>query len=492
MNVDITIEAERQKTAPSSRAIWLWGALAAVLALGIALRVAGSMGELWLDELWSLSLVAPLKRATEVFTQIHHDNNHYLVSLWMWFCGGDQAWWVYRVPSVLAGVGATLAAIWIGLRQSDITALIAGWLVSLSYLAVVYSSEARGYAIACCMVLVAYGCLERYLENRDWTSAAGYALAIVFGMLGHLSYISVAVALGLWSMMVLLGRERTFNSALQWVALHAFPVTVLGALWLADVRKMNVGGGPMLGTRQVLCETINYALGLRGNFAFGGVLAITVFVFVAWQLYKLARNKDLKWVFFATALILAPAALLIVTKRAYLYPRYFLVQVFVLYLLIALAAGRAWAMWGRKQRWYLAALLLAWGAANVFMSVELARIGRGHYKEALEYIAVHTPNGHPTIGSTQDFRSAILINYYGKYLPVAEKPQLVPLAFIKRDRPEWILTTVSPYEWASLPQTMIVSSDLQYRLEIEFPSVKISGLPAGVYRRADLSRTGSH
>lgn len=190
------------EASPETR--WMWGVLAVVLGLGLALRITGSMGELWLDELWSLTLVMPLKSAGEVFTGIHQDNNHHLMSLWMWICGPNREWWVYRVPSILAGMGAAVAAIRIGLRQSRATAMIAGVLVSLSYLGVFYSSEARGYAIACCMALVAYDSLELYLRDRKWLSGEVYGLAIVLGMTGNLSYVSVAIALGLWSAAVLI------------------------------------------------------------------------------------------------------------------------------------------------------------------------------------------------------------------------------------------------------------------------------------------------
>src|ERR1700730_1378940 len=108
-------QPEHGKPSRGFRPMWFWGVLAAVLVSGLALRIAGSAGELWLDELWSLVLVAPLKTPIEVFTRVHHHNNHYLVSLWIWLCGANQAWWVYRAPSVVAGTGACVAAVWIGL-----------------------------------------------------------------------------------------------------------------------------------------------------------------------------------------------------------------------------------------------------------------------------------------------------------------------------------------------------------------------------------------
>lgn len=122
------------------QARWFWIGLGALLLLGLMLRVAGSTGELGMDELWSLALAAPMTSAGQVFTRLHHENNHYLISLWIWILGEHRHWWVYRVPSVLAGMGAVVAAIRIGLRQSRATAFVAAVLVSLSYLAVFYSS----------------------------------------------------------------------------------------------------------------------------------------------------------------------------------------------------------------------------------------------------------------------------------------------------------------------------------------------------------------
>lgn len=130
-----SLRQEKDRTSGSDPR-WFWIALGAVLLLGLTLRLAGSTGELWLDEFWSLMLVTHLSSASQVFTGIHFENNHYLISLWMWICGADKDWWVYRVPSIFAGMAAALAAIRIGLRKLRATAFVAGLLVSLSYLAV--------------------------------------------------------------------------------------------------------------------------------------------------------------------------------------------------------------------------------------------------------------------------------------------------------------------------------------------------------------------
>lgn len=475
------------RTIPQHRQqLCFWTAVSIVLLLGLTLRAGGSAGELWLDEVWSLAIATHLKSATQVFT-IHHENNHYLISLWMLVWGARKAWWVYRVPSILAGMGATLAAIRIGWRQSRATALVAGLLMSLSYLAVFYSSEARGYAIACCMALVGYDYMETYLRDRTWWNSAGYCLAIVVGTLGSLTYVSVAAALGVWSMMVMLGQERTRRSAVQFVVLHAAPVALMLALWLVDVRKMIPAPAPEVGIWSVLCETISYTFGLAGSLRLGTPLIVIVFCFVTWQIVTMARRADMRWTFFLTGLIIAPVALIAWTGRQTLFPRYLLVNVYLLYLLAALAIGKSWDANAKYMRWLIGGALATWTLTNLLLSVQLWELGRGHYKDALEFISGNTRGGAAQIGSTEDFRTGVLVWYYARYLPAAKRPEVVEINSLVQVRPEWLLSTISPYEMPELPLRTIMAPGLQYVLVKQFPSVKLSGFTAGVYRRADLS-----
>jgi hypothetical protein len=466
-----------------------WIALSAVLLLGLTLRVAGSTGELWMDEIWSLAIATHLKSASQIFT-IHHENNHYLISLWMLVCGMRKAWWVYRVPSILAGMGATLAAIRIGWRQSRATAFVAGLLISLSYLAVFYSSEARGYAIACCMALVGYDCMETYLRDRSWRNSVGYGLAVIVGTLGSLTYVTVAAALGVWSMVVMLWQERTRRSAVQFVVLHAAPVALMVALWLVDVRKLISAPAPQLGIWAVLCETISYTFGLAGSLRLGGALVVIVFCFVAWQIVARAQRSDLRWTFFLTGLIIAPLVLIAWTGRQVLFPRYFLVDVYLLYLLAALAIGRLWDAYANHMRWLIGGALAMWTLGNLLLSVQLCEMGRGHYKDALEFISRNTRGEAARIGSTEDFRTGVLVWYYARYLPAAQRPEVVDVDSLAQIRPEWLLSTISPYEMRELPLRMTMATGLQYVFVKQFPSVRLSGFTAGVYRRADLPQDG--
>src|ERR1039458_4360688 len=81
---------------------WLLGLLLLTAAL---IRYYGALNDLWLDEIWSVRLVEKISSPWQVFTKIHHDNNDYLNSLWLYFCGFHGNWPGYRIPSLVAGVG---------------------------------------------------------------------------------------------------------------------------------------------------------------------------------------------------------------------------------------------------------------------------------------------------------------------------------------------------------------------------------------------------
>src|SRR6266704_6311654 len=117
-----------------------------IVALAVSLRARSALNDLWMDEIWSVELVRELHAPLEVFTKTHHDNNHYLNSLFIYFLGQRGNWPGYRIPAIAAGLGAIILAWLIGRRRDRTTAFFSMLLVSFSYVMILYSSEARGYA----------------------------------------------------------------------------------------------------------------------------------------------------------------------------------------------------------------------------------------------------------------------------------------------------------------------------------------------------------
>jgi hypothetical protein len=78
--------------------------------IGAALRLFGTHGDLWLDEIWTLVLLEPITSIGQILWGINHYNNHFLNSIYLYVIGLDASPVVQRGLSVLLGTAAIAAA----------------------------------------------------------------------------------------------------------------------------------------------------------------------------------------------------------------------------------------------------------------------------------------------------------------------------------------------------------------------------------------------
>ena len=139
-------DQESHSHAPVTRNPTGWyAAIGLVILAGAMLRFWAAQGDLWLDEIWSYALSLQVKSAVGIFTQIHHDNNHHLMTLWMYLLGYQQQLIAFRVPSLLAGLATMVLSAVFARRWGLLSMFLAAVLTAGSYVLVIYSSEARGY-----------------------------------------------------------------------------------------------------------------------------------------------------------------------------------------------------------------------------------------------------------------------------------------------------------------------------------------------------------
>ncbi|MFQ5415405.1 MAG: hypothetical protein ACE5FL_00005 [Myxococcota bacterium] len=180
---------------PSARAVLL--ACGALLAVGAVLRAVPCGNDFWMDEIWTYVLVRDLESATGVFTELHHSNSHHLNTLFFYWLGDRESWAIYRVPSLLCGVGTVVVAIALAWRRSRTQAWIAAVLFSFCFALIQFSSEARGYAPGVFFCLLALLCLEAdFASPRRWRPPA-FGVCVVLAFLSQLTSLFFFAGAGL-------------------------------------------------------------------------------------------------------------------------------------------------------------------------------------------------------------------------------------------------------------------------------------------------------
>src|SRR5262245_19465833 len=84
----------------------LWS-IAILLGAGAVLRIAAARGDLWLHALWSLSFARYALVPLDLWTTLHHDNNHVLNTLSLFVTtkvfGAHRSPIIYRLVPLLSG-----------------------------------------------------------------------------------------------------------------------------------------------------------------------------------------------------------------------------------------------------------------------------------------------------------------------------------------------------------------------------------------------------
>ena len=386
------------------------GNVLAIVLLAALLRAPGLFTEFWLDEIQALGNVASIDSAPGVFTGIHHDSNHWLMSLWMYAVGQEAPFWLYRLPSFLAGVAAVAAVGWLaGLENTNPGPPML--LAATAFPLVFYSSEARGYSLAVLAGLVLLPCLVRWVESGEGLWLAAYALAAATGVLSHLSFLLVLVAASAY-VFVLAGRGTL--PARRAFLVPLVPAVVLGTLVIIDLRYLVLGGGTPEPPLTLLARTGSLSVG--GPVAGRGVLLFALLAAVVivaelgrrvlwfWPHRETTDARSYLWIFFAAAALL-PLWVSLALYPPFLFPRYFLVSIAFVPLLVASFARSLPRPWP-------ALLLAAWLGANGYSFAGFVEDGRGRYREALRFLLDESAAEVVRVGSDHDLRNGRIVAFY--------------------------------------------------------------------------------
>jgi uncharacterized membrane protein len=450
----------------------LWAlACIAVIVAAAAARIAGAMNDLWLDEILALGTACHLSSATDIFANFHSELNHHLYTLYLFLFRPENNWFDCRIPSLAAGVGAVVVAGAIGRRRGRACGLFAMVLFGFSYVMILYSSEARGYALAVFFALAAFYLLDRYHETRRWPAAAGFSACVILGFLSQLTFVGFYLATFAWSLYCCKGETwRTFVRAM--LCCHAAPLLFLAAFYAVDIRHVTGIGGTPSSLLRACIAVPAWAIGSPAHVAAqvaASFVAAAIFVVGIWPLRR--ERPDL-CVFFLGAIVVFPLLLVAVRGSDVIYVRYFVVAIAFLLLLFSFALARLYER-GPAGKAACAALLVLFVTMNSLHTASLFEHGRGRYSEAIRYIVEHSQRSPATVGGDQDFRVATVLAFYGLG---DENARYCPRNSWPRRGPEWVICQKESFEDPTAEPMIVDERRNEYDLAKSFPSAPLSGL----------------
>ena len=448
-----------------------------IVALAAVIRIRAAHNDLWLDEIWSIDFATLITSPLDVFTKIHHDNNHYLNTLWLYCVGPHGNWLQYRILSIVAGIGTVILAGLIGRERNMATAVFAMALTTGSYVLILYSSEARGHASVIFFSFLSYYLLDRYLKEQRSTVALLFSFSAVLGLLSHLIFLNFYLAAALWSAVHLIRTQRSVKRVLVGLCLcHAAPVAFVALIYFVDVRHIQLGGGTSINLLHASLDFLTWALAPPfADWMRPLSCALTLLVFAA-GIVMLWREKSDATIFFVGVTAVFPVLLAFISHTESLYLRHFVIG--IAFLLIIFSFFLAWlyerGIWGKA---ICLILLAAFFVANSFPLAALLKYGRGHYRDAVRFMAEHSRKDVVTIGGDHDFRIPIVLQFYARQAMGNKRAQYLDHDSLPPEGPEWVVFHKESFENPAPPAASIHDkTGNDYDLAQTFPTAPLSGL----------------
>jgi hypothetical protein len=470
---------------PGGRTAWL-----CILVASLALRIPALFHDFWLDEVWSYFLVQEfVSSPLDVLTRLHIDNNHPINS-WILYALGEQHWWgVYRIPSLMFGVGAVWLAGRLMRQHGRPHAVAAMVVVACSYPMIVYSSEARGYAAMVFFALMAIAAHQRYFATGSRGALLVFWAAAVMGFLSHLTFLHAYGAIVFWSVAAARRRGEAWPDTLVTVArCHAVPILSLAALYVVHIRHLQIGGAEPAELLTVIAETVSMTIGAPVGGATVWLALPMCVTALGVALYLLRRSNPELFILFFSGIVLVPGLTIAFEWWAKLsqprvFPRYFLVSIALSLLLAAWVVGQQYQRGGRHRQ--IAMLLVA-----VFVLGNLSHVarffadGRGHYRDALSYIG-KASNGEVRVSSNSDFRTGMLLAFYRRYLPSGQNLIFYPGGSPRSHEARWRIR--EDLEPMRVPAEINDAQGHLFQLRARFPFYGLSGCQWSLYERVDAA-----
>ena len=453
--------------------------------IAVVVRIRAAFNDLWLDEIWSIELVSELHSAIGVFTQTHHDNNHYLNSLFIYFLGQRGNWIGYRIPSVAAGIGTVALAWLIGARRDKCTAFFSSLLVGFSYVLILYSSEARGYASLIFFCFLCFLALQSFFTNPRGTPALVFSLSAILGFTSHLTFLIFLSASLIWFLARLRRKNFTIARIVCWTtACYALPIVYFAVLYLVDVRQIQIGGGTPISVFEGYRMTLAWALGGPNASPWQSLTVLSSVVGLVTGCAVLIKERRDEWIFFLAVIVLVPLAMSLFEHGTLHYVRYFIVALAFLLLLFGWLLG--WLFQASRVGQIASVLLaLVFLVINAQSVASLLKYGRGQFAGVVDFVIQETNDpARFTFGGEQDFRTQFMLGFYWQHIMGN-----TPAAYYEHEQwpaggPEWVIFHEESFRKPVPPGKQFTDKfGNGFALVRTFPTAPLSGVHWFLYRK---------
>lgn len=459
-------------------------AVSIAIALAVVLRFWASLDNFWLDEIWSWMMAMRLKSPLEVVTRLHHDNNHHLNTLVLYLFGKDAPLYLYRLPAVVAGIGTVLLCGWVARRWNGPAAVAATLLTGCSFLLIEYSSEARGYAYLLFFTMASFAVIQESLERPRAIWDVLFACCAILGFLSHLTYLFAYVALVAWSLWRRIRRDGWLSRRhiVPLIFQILIPAGFLLLLYLVDLRHIAIGGGDENSMWTVIAQATSAAVGgpLEGSAPTWITIAVALVALVA--LFLLYQTGSDLWVPMLLGIFIVPAVILLIARPQWPYPRYFLVSMLFLQLLISWFLGWLYERPYGKVAYVL--VLAAILGGNAVLTARLLTYGRGGYDAAVRYMLDQTFSERVFVASDHDFRNKTVLAFYFARAGDSGRAGYYEFGKWPPEGPEWIVFHAFTQQYSP---DKFVKDDQGHTYELAriFPYAGLSGFHWALYHNTN-------
>jgi hypothetical protein len=448
-----------------------------LLLFGAMLRIVAANGELWLDEVWNIQAVLPLKHVFDVYLAPEGMDGHSsLFSCILFFFSDGLPNFAYRVPSVIFSI-LVLLVIYFNSDAPAPTRILTLLFFSTSYLFILYGIEARGYSgMILCLALAHTSFLRLVTRPARVGETLVFIISACFGFLFHYSFIIWFIGSGLAYVIAATLNQRLLS--LQRLVGFGVPTVFIALMYLAIVRHLPPGSGPHPSYFHTFLNLMSATMGgipLSSAWP-ASVLVVFAFTFLfLWitskEITELSREEPSIAIYYLITILVGPVLFTLIIHPPIAMPRYYLTSAFAFTALFASYVHRT------KAKIYPAIFL----CCNLLLVMHLLWRHHGNYEAVFSRVVGSAPGKVVNLVVDHEFRHSMMLDHYAGYqIHMTERSMLKDIN-TSGDAPEWYLA--HDLDWAASPAKEItLENKATYVLDMVAPSTPLSGWTLILYR----------